>query len=690
MAYNRRENPYYRIKHSMPSVIGVCYTLISAVVSPNVHADDIAAIRFTSFEGFAEFRFREDEQTTSSGGPESTETRTSFEEQVFLLSHGYVYHPKFLKMDIGLGPVLIQSELENTTSGNNSDDTAEIDVLARLSFLEEKPYPLKLFYEKTNPSVSLTVTDRFQQQNEKYGFDFQLRQPLLPFKLALGASRYKTEGEGFRLITDDVIDQRTVRADIPIGVDGYATLTYNENDLTSNSGFITAPIETTEISTDTTSLDSRAYFGEKNQILLSNLLTYVEQESDVRPLKELRYTPELRWTHTKDLESFYRLSYLDSDQSDDQQTLETTNYGAATGLRYELSEKTSMNGDIHAEDNETTGQAIKSYGARANVSHKRDYSFGTLSLSGGWGYDYYDRVVSSNVPVDRIYDFVVSVPQFLPEENIVISTIVATRILSGGTEQPLDPVLPLGTACGTVVQVETYAVVVIGNRTQVQICAVTDGANEVQVRLRYEYDAGGTVEFTTLTQNYAANFRFYNVSNIYVRYRDRSADIQSGTPTQPLTESRNSQVGASVDYPLFNLMTLGGEVVYEEEEGTSISYDRESYDLYVQFRLFNGTTRIGGHQATVEYDTSSQFVDLSRLSMQFRIRPWNRFNLTAQLSDEEDTGSNPRRTKVRALNAEWRVRKLILLAETRFVEESYGSSNVRDRGTVRLTVRREF
>lgn len=680
---NRRENPNHNIKHYMPGVVGVCYALSVAGIPSNTYANEIAAIRFTSFEGHIELRFREDKQTTGTGGSGSTETRTSFEEEVFLLSHGYIYHPKFLKVDLGLGPIFTQSKLENA-DGSVSDNTAELDLLARLSFLEEKPYPLVLYYEKNHPTVALSFTDRYEQQNEKYGFDFQLRQPLLPFKLSLGASRHKNEGEGFNLIIDDVIDQRTVRADIPIGRDGYATLVYNENDLVSKTRFKDPPTQTTtEVSTDTTTLDSRAYFGEKNEFQLSNFLSYVEQH-DVRPYKELRYTPELRWAHSEDLESFYRLSYVDSEQ----ETVQTTNYGASTGFRYDASDRTSINASLHAEDNETTGLTLENYGVNSGISHKRDYSFGTLNLSGGWNYDYYDRVVTSPfVPVDIILNFVGTTPQFLPHENIeepYITTITATRILNGGAEVTLGYA---GTACGGVN--DTFAAVKIGTRTQVEICEVTPG-EDIQVRFQYRYDSGGSVAYSSFVQSYAANLRLYNVTNLFMRYRDHSSSIQSGTPTVSLTESRNAQVGVRVDYPVFGSMMIGGEAVYEEEQGTSFTYNRESYDLYFQFMMLNGSTRIGTHQVTVDYENSNEDIELVRHSLQFRIRPWNRFNLTADLSDEEDTGgSTHRQTKIAALNAQWRIRKLIAVAEARYIDESYGD-NDRQRSLIRFTVRREF
>ena len=675
--HGRDKHRYDLMARLMPSMVGACCMFSTCMVFANGHPDDeVAIFRFTDFEGHVALNYRGDKQIISSGASSSTEKRTSFEEEVFLLGHAYMYHPKFLNMDLGIGPVFVQSDYE-TDAGSSSIDTSEFNLLARLRFLEDKPYPLYLYYEKDYPTVELTLTDTFRQQNEKYGFDFQLKQPLLPFQVSVGASQLKTKGEGFIYRNDDIIDERIVRLDIPTGVDGYTRITYNENDLVSNYSYQQQPVQTTKINTDTTTLDSRIYLGDKNEFQLSNLLSHVKQEF-ARSYEEIRYDPELRWTHSKDLESYYRLHYLNNDQV----TVETTNYGAETGFRYTVSDMTNVDAEIHAVSEETTGLTQENYGISGHATHNRLYSFGELNLSGGWSYNLYDRVAPSSVPITNLeLDMVGTIPQFLPQNNIILSTIVATRVADNTI------LTNVGSVCGA--DPNSFIAITIDARTQVQLCNVPAG-DIIRVSFDYEYDPGGTVAYSSLIQTYQANLRLYEYSNFYVKFQDRSSDVISGTPTVPLDESRNTQFGARFDYPIYESLSLGGELVYEEENGTTFSFKRDSIDAYVEFGVFNGTARVSSRRVTVDYLNSDEDIDLTRYALRFRIRPWNRFSLTADISDQEDTGgSTYQHIWIESLVLEWRVRKLILLGEARRTEEEYGATN-RDRSIVKISLRREF
>lgn len=657
-----------------------CCLFVTSGIYISVHAEDeIAAIKFTDVEGYVELRYREDDQTIKQGSSSSTEKRTSIDEQIFLLTRGYIYHPNFLNMELGFGPLFTQNDLE-TNSGNVSDDSAEYNLLARLRFLEEKPYPLLLFYEKDHPSVSLTLTDRFRQESEKYGFNFKLKEPVLPFKLSIGASQHKTQGEGFSIRINDTTEQKFVRADIPMGKDGYGQIVYNSIDVMSRSGLVSQSIATSNIKTETTSFNSRVFMGDKSQFTFRNILSYVEQ-SNVRPFKEFRYTPALRWTHSDDLESFYRLGYLNSKQV----AVETINYNGSTGFRYKVSDKTNINADLHGEDNETTGLNASSYGVAGNINHKKNYNFGSLSLSAGWNYDKFDRETTMNVPVRNLQvNFTGVTAQFLSHDNIISNTIRVFRILNGGGEIELT----VGIETGCVVSIDIL-VRSVGTRTQVENCnGSTDG--DITTRMDYDYDPGGTVAYSRYIQSYQANLNLYQYSNFYVRWRDSNVDVNSGTSSIPLDKSTNTQVGADFDYPLYETVILGGEAVYEDEDGAEISYTREALNSYIQFRFFNGTARLSDRRVVVDYYNTSEDVALTRQSVQFRFRPWNRFIFTADVSDEEDTGGSiTRRTKIISMNADWRIRKLIVRGEFRVIKERYGTSN-RDRSLIKISVRRNF
>ena len=674
-----------RVKRNIHLVMltGVFRCCIAAAIyalgQPLMAQDEVAPFRLTGIDGHVELRYREDQEVDGGDYSSSTEKRTSSEEEVFLMTHSYIYHPNFLKMDLGIGPLFSQYALD-TSVGHVSDHTTEYNLTARLRFLDEKPYPFQLYYERDHPTVALTVTDRFQQKSEKYGFDFQLKQPVLPFHLSLGGSHHQTEGQGFDLRIKDEIDQATLRAQMSFGHDGYGQFIYNTTDAYSETGFLTQPVIATTTRTDNYTVDSRVYFGNRNQIQLSNYLTHIEQSGD-RPLDEWRYTPELRWTHSEDLESFYRLNYSYSDQM----TVTSRDIGASTGIRYKHSDAVNLRGELHTDKSTTTGLELTNYGVLGNVYYKKEYSFGILNLSAGVTADYFDRIATTIVPVrDLLLNLTGTAPLFLPNDNIDRSTIRVFRVFSGGSQTELT--VGIDTACDGTIDI---LVTSINAKTTIENCnGAIDG--DIQVSVNYDYDPGGTVTYTSLSQSYQASLQLYRYYNLFVRYRDSSASIKSGTPTLALEESQNRQVGARVDYPLYQSLRIGGELVYEKEDGTLNSYIRDSAELHTQFGFFNGLLYASTQHVTIDYANTTEDINLVRNALQFRVRPWNRVGLVAEISNEDETGSStPRQTRIELINAEWRVRKLNMRAEARHVTDTFGTSE-RERSLIKLTVRRDF
>jgi hypothetical protein len=650
-----------------------------ALGQPLMAQDVVTPFRLTGIDGHVELRYRQDEEIDGGLGSSTTERRTSSEEEIFLMTHSYIYHPNFLKMDLGIGPLFSQYALD-TSAGNVSDNTTEYNLTARLRFLDEKPYPLQLYYERDHPTVALTVTDRFQQQSEQYGFDFQLKEPIIPFHLSVGGSHHQTQGQGFDLRIKDEIDQGTLRAQTSLGHDGYGQFIFNTTDAYSETGFLTQPVVATTTRTDNATFDSRVYFGARNQIQLSNYLTHTEQ-SGVRPLDEWRYTPELRWTHSEALESFYRLNYSSSDQV----TVTSRDIGASTGIRYKQSDAINLNGELHTDKANTTGLDLTNYGVSGAIYYKKEYSFAVLNLSAGIAADYFDRVATTIVPVrDLLLNLTGTTPLFLPNDNIDRATIRVFRVFSGGSQTELT--VGVDSVCDGTIDI---LVTSINARTTIENCnGAIDG--DIQVSVNYDYDPGGTVTYTNLSQSYQASLQLYKNYNVYVRYRDSSASIKSGTPTLALGESQNREVGARVDYPLYRSLRVGGELIYEKEDGSLYSYIRNSAELHTQFGLLNGLLYASTQHVTIDYANTTEDINLVRNALQFRIRPWNRVGLVAEISNEDENGGGtPRQTRIELINAEWRVRKLNMQAEARHVRDSFGTSE-RERSLIKLTVRRDF
>ena len=122
-----------------PGAYRLCAAAVMYALGQPVFAqDDVTPFRLTGIEGHVELRYNENQQTNSDSGASSTQTSKMTEEQVYLMTHSYIYHPNFLKMDLGIGPVFDQSSFD-TDAGNSSDNSTEYDLNARLRFLDGKP-----------------------------------------------------------------------------------------------------------------------------------------------------------------------------------------------------------------------------------------------------------------------------------------------------------------------------------------------------------------------------------------------------------------------------------------------------------------------------------------------------------------------------------------------------------------------
>ena len=86
------------------------------------NAAEIAAFRTTGFTSHVELNYDFDEQISSSAGTEVSNTQqTAYEEKISVNTQNYVYHPKFLKLNLGAGVTFSQEEfvVGNEDNGDN-------------------------------------------------------------------------------------------------------------------------------------------------------------------------------------------------------------------------------------------------------------------------------------------------------------------------------------------------------------------------------------------------------------------------------------------------------------------------------------------------------------------------------------------------------------------------------------------
>lgn len=650
--------------------------LLALLISFTAYAEDVAPIRITNIKGAIIFSYREDQQEIHLAGDSATrEKRMSFEQALEFNTEGYVYHPKFLSFEVGLGPQMVQNELESTSgSYYQSEQLSNMNVL--LDFLQDKPYPLKLRYHKEHPTISISLDDQFEQETVNHGANLQLRKPLLPINIVIDHNHQETKGEGFERRIDENLDQTILRTYIPSGINGHQQMVLTSTQISSNSGLKSDPVSPDNYTTDNISYDANLYFGDKDNIRLNNLIAYTNQVG-VRDYRELRASPNLRILHSTDTESYYKLNYVNNDQI----TRQSTSLNASTGIRHTLNNGLDLNAEISSDIDETIGLRNTSNSASGSANYIYKFNNGIFSINSGLRLDNIDRSISSNVPTSSIVTLIGTTPYELPHNHILQATITATLV---ATNDPL--IVGIGSFCDASIDILIKS---IDSRTTITYCKGFDEQAE-DIYISYDYDPGGSVNYNNQTSYIQANIDWLKKYSAFVHFRTSTPYVLSGDPLLPLDDSTNILLGLRSTFPLDNDRDIGAEYTAESHQSSLTPYERSLLDLYYQNPLWRGTLRFSVQKLATDYLTSSEDIDSTRYSVQYRARPHHTTSLSLTYDDTTDLGGSViRNTQSVNITFSMRVRKFSLGSELRASNEFLGA-NIQKRSLIHLFVKREF
>ena len=670
--YSRRTMKYSTV---------VAATGLTLVLNGACPAEDLAPFRITSIDGYAGINYLSDTVRQGDGGVTSRLAIATLQEEVFLNSHSYFYHPNFLKMELGGGPLFVQNRYEVDGVVNRETSDGLYNLVGRLSFLEQKATPFAVYYEHLNPTLTTSLTESFLQTNTKTGATFSVREPLSPVLVTTEVFHLRSEGRSTTQIVDEDVEQASARLSTNFGPDSYGQLFYQMNHLQSASGNRGSPIVQSQVESRTASFDGRFLFGAKRELTYTQIIG-MSSLSFVRPdflveREDFRFSPDLRWQHSENLTSFYNYSLYQSNETTvAATTVEATNQTARAGLSHYDNKRLSVTADVHARNDRITGLELRSYGTGAQANYTRPWENAVLRLGAGMIYDQNDRETTAAL-ISRVGENITlddGIPVALAQEFIDTGTI---RVFNVSRSQEYT--------------LTDFRIIVIGTRTQIQRLATGTIVDGQQVLVDYGFQTGGTAGYRYLNQSYQASLTLYRNYTVYARYFDSAYRLTSGAPTLPLNSSRNIQHGLRVDQPLVSGASAGIEIMFERQEEEISPYRRQSYDAYLQLPVWARTSpRLSARRLFVDYANSSEDVDLTGWTLQLRSNPWYYTSLTAETTYEEDTGGSLRRVIVRdSLGIEWRFRQLSIRGEGQHVREELGTFE-RERTVFRLTARREF
>ena len=642
---------------------------------------DITPFKLTGVEGNLSARYNlDDYEQTSTDGGRVYQTRPTLEEEFFILTHSYAYHPSFLNMDLGGGLLFLQQDFDSDQGKSNAKESL-YNLTARLSFLEKKPYPVRLFYDRSNPSVTTSLAGRFLVENTRYGMRASLLEPVSPVSLNLEASRFESDGSGFDTTIKQTTDQATIRAYKSYAGGSNISLSHLWTRADSRSGSPRLPIQQTITTTRTTDVSALNIFGTDNQFRLTQLLTYTNQTLDQKlspdsELDNLRYSYDMRWIHTATTQSFYQYRLQKSDRSE----VNTTNQNARIGASYNRKKHLYGNMDIHAqkEDQDTTNFKKERYGAQGTVGYNRMIWRGSMQVGASMQLDQTDQATGSTGIVqvfDESLTLTGTTPVALQNDFVITGTLVVTN--TANTQ--------------TFIEGLDYDIRVIGQITEIQRLIGGNILDGQTVLVDYEYRSGGNVKFTAFNQNYFSNFKLFRFHDLFARYRIFDQTVRSGQPTTPLNDIENILVGVRAEYPLPGGWLVGAEVNYENQAEDISPYTRKLLKAHVETTLPRTTrVRVTGRREFVNNENSPEDVDISQVIIRLSSRPWLRTVVTIDGDYEKDTGGTlTRRRQALTLGMVWRYRRLQFTVRAEHVNNRQGRV-IQKNNKVRAQLIRQF
>lgn len=646
-----------------------------------VRAEELAPFKVSGIEGYTNLQFVSDEQTVDQPGTRSSrQAQSGWRSELNVMTHSYIFHPNFLSLDIGGGPILHGDRVVGD-AGSAQAQGALYNFNARATFLRDKPYTGSLFFSHLNPTVSIAPGQVLNQENIRYGFDFSLLAPVTPVPLQVGFVRSESRGRGSDRTINDRNDQFSVTATRSYQALGSTQVQYQSSQQTSVSGSLDLPVQSSTASSQALNIDTRLQFGDNRQYDVTNVINFNKQQyaldtGAIPALTDQRFMLDGRARHSDTLSTYGSYNFGHSSQG----ALDTTTQAASMGVSYWPAKNIESGFSVRGDSSRTQQFEARSRGVDGNLRYEQELPMGTAQASYGARFDQREQIATSpQAPV-------------IGEAQTLTGTAYVTLghpyIVAG------SPVVSNATRSQTYVLGIDYAILQVGTETRIQRLIGGHILDGDQVLVDYTYDVGGTYGYNQFDQTVNLNWNVSRNLSVYYRRFSSSPRLTSGLSTFPLNEIKSDTYGARVDasYTLGLAMTLGGNIEREVRQETISPYRRTSFDAYVQTDepvLGLGFLRASTRRSRIDYDDKLQSSDLSG----YELRYWSRrfgIDFTASLGMERDTaGLQPRQRRDGSFGISWQERKFSLSGNLLYINETQGGIT-RNRTSFQIQARREL
>ncbi len=648
---------------------------------------EFASFKLTGAEGYVAAIGQTSGVTTTLTDASTAATTTSHQRQTdlrfetSLMTHSYIYHPKLLSLDVGLGLVSAHGRSDSDGYQSTSRDTL-YNFSAHATLLADKPARGTVFFDRVNTAPAVDPGEIFNQKNTRYGATATVVAPLTPVALDFAATREHNEGSSATRVVDDRIDRFSFKADRALWNNGRTQLSYQVLQQSSSSGVANLALQESRQDVKNVSLDTRLKLGTDSLYELNNRIEYSKQKYTqglgyTPELDDSRFVVDLNGAPTKQLRVFANYQ-LGRNRQDERQLLTDA---ASASAAWAATKNLNLNAGVHANDAKSLEFTSHSRGVDGSVNLEQALPLGAAQLGYSVRYEKRDQTATDTL-------------QAIVGERVALNSTTAVTLtrkqVSGASVQVKN-------ANRTQAYVEgiDYALSVIGISTRIQRLLSGNILDGEEVLVDYVFDIGGSYASTQLDQNLNLNWAVSPMLSLYARFSDSAPKLTSGTPTSPLNTIHSRLIGARADVPLSQKIDLmaGGLLERENHNETISPYVRSSGELYLQGTVPVDTPnnyRLGARRSRVTADNVLQDSDLLSYDVLLGLRLNSGVSLNAIGLYERDTGGvELRERKTATLKAQWRFRRLSLSADVSRIQESQGLY-VRDRTMGRLDLRRDF
>jgi len=638
--------------------------------------DDVKPFGVLDVSGHVRIGYLFDDRERGASAEKSFEQQASWEEDIFVLTRSFIYHPGFLNMDLGGGPVLVQQQFDTNVDSNTRNDVL-FNFVGRLNLLELKTYPVSVYYERTHPSVTTSRSGRFLVQNDVYGLRGHIAGLLRDrTSLSYAVTHRESDGAGLGSVVDTTAETKSIALESSYRKSDNIVLQYDKLDQDSASGSAGLPIVRSELNQEISTVRANNVFGADEQFRISQNLRRLQQENTttlVSTLDDRTYNGNVRWQYDGDGQAFFNLRDVTAKRESTRQDFTDLELGASDQLTETIFGRVAAG---HSSVDQTGFARDRTF-VRGGAEYFRKTSFGGIGIAGSVRAERNDQestadeidvfdeplLLVGTSPVDLLNEFVVP-------GSVVVRNADRTQIYLEGLD---------------------YRLITTGAVTSIQRLvnsSITDGET---VLVDYSYGTSGTAQFDTYGSGIVLRGEFLNTFRAHARYDTQDTSVRKGELTNPLNDGDVLEFAVGTSNQFLDGWTLDAEYRHLQQDLEISPFVSDQLNISVTTSL-GGTLSlmIAGGLSEIDYENSEE--DVSQVTYRVGLRGLilrrSYFAYDAYLLDDTG-GSLPRKQLRHRLHFQWSYRQMRFELRATFTDDELGATE-RNTTTVTAQLTRVF